>query len=50
MTERVTLNITQLSPSPLVGEGVGEGDIQYPPPPQSSEAVKKFSYSGVWGY
>ncbi len=26
----------QLSPSPLVGEGAGEGDIQYPPPPRSS--------------
>jgi hypothetical protein len=32
----ITLKITRLSPSPLVGEGGGEGGIQYPPPPRSS--------------
>jgi hypothetical protein len=28
----ITLKIARLSPSPLAGEGEGEGDIQYAPP------------------
>jgi len=44
------LKFPRPTPSPLMGEGKGGGGQkdQFSPSPSSPEAVKKFSYSGVW--